>query len=167
MQTRVLRLGLLGITPLAAATALMGAALLASPTPQSKAAQFPISLFEQAKEEDFIDETACVACHAKAHENFQPSPHKSFSGNPKLARDKQGCQSCHGPGGPHVESLEKEGELYKHIISYSRVTASQASAACMRCHNDTMTLAHFRRTGHGRANVSCVDCHAIHQDGPT
>lgn len=163
MQPRILRLGFLGVAPVLALTGLVSATLLAG-IPQKKAAPFPLSLFEQAKPEDYIDEAACARCHKRAHANLEPSPHKSFVSDPNLPKDKQGCQSCHGPGGPHVEHRLDPEERYKYVISYSRVTPMEGAAACMRCHNDTMTMAHFKRTGHARANIGCVSCHAMHQD---
>lgn len=164
MQRRILRLGLLGVAPVLSLTGLLSATILAGPSPQKKAAPFPLSLFEQAKPEDYIDEAACARCHKKAHANLQPSPHRSFVSDTSLPIDKQGCQSCHGPGGPHVEHRLNPEDRYNYVISYTRVTPMQAAMACMRCHNDTMTLAHFKRTGHGRANVGCVSCHTMHQD---
>jgi predicted CXXCH cytochrome family protein len=144
-------------------TALIAFGALGSET-LKRPAPFPLNLFEQAKAEDYIDEAACARCHKQAHANLEPSPHRTFVADPSAPKDKQGCQSCHGPGGPHVEHRLDPEERYNYVISYSRVTPAQASMACMRCHDDTMTLAHFKRTGHGKANVSCIACHGIHQD---
>lgn len=163
MQRRIMRLGLLGVAPVLSLTGLLSAALLAGPAPQKKAAPFPLSLFEQATPEDYVDEAACGRCHRKAHANFETSPHRPFVSDPNLPPGKQGCQSCHGPGKIHVEHRDP-AERYQYVIAYTKMTPMQGAMACMRCHNDTMTLAHFKRTGHGRANVGCVDCHAIHQD---
>lgn len=126
---------------------------------------FPLSLFANATAEDYIDDADCAACHAEPHAAFQPSPHRPYVSNPNVPRDKQGCQSCHGPGGPHIAHLEEEGEIRKYIIDYDQVNARQGALACMRCHNDTMTQTHWQRTAHARNDVSCADCHSIHQDG--
>src|SRR4051812_48207793 len=76
--------------------------------PEKKPDSFPLSLFSQAKAEDYIDEAKCAKCHADAHASFQNSPHLQFVNNSSLPVDKRGCQSCHGPGGPHVAHLRDE-----------------------------------------------------------
>lgn len=161
--SRKLTIGFLFTCPIFSLSGLLALSAMSAQSPK-KTQPFPLNLFSQAKAEDYVDEAACTGCHETAHANFQLSPHKAYSGDAKLGNGMHGCQSCHGPGTPHIEHLEKEDERYQFVISYARATPMQASAACMRCHNDTMTMAHFRRTGHGRANVGCVSCHAIHQD---
>jgi predicted CXXCH cytochrome family protein len=172
-----LRLSLLSICPVAAFVGLIAVSGMQAPqtAPQTdphqpaaqtpaKTAAFPLSLFAQATKDDYIDEAACKECHEGPHAGFERSPHKPFVSSPKDALDKHGCQSCHGPGGPHVAHLEKPEEIYQYIISYTHIKPMEGSAVCMRCHDDTMTLAHWRRTGHAKANIGCVDCHEIHKD---
>ena len=129
-----------------------------------KSPRFPLSLFTQATKDDYVDEAACKECHAGPHASFDRSPHKPFVMGPKDVLDKHGCQSCHGPGGPHMAHLENPDEIYKYIVSYTHLKPMEGSTVCMRCHNDTMTMAHWRRTGHAQANVGCTDCHEIHKD---
>src|SRR5262249_54414647 len=64
---------------------------------------FVKSLFAQATADDYVNEQSCVRCHARSHASFDPSPHKGFVGNASLAKDRQGCQSCHGPCKQHVQ----------------------------------------------------------------
>lgn len=135
---------------------------LATPDAKKKPPEFPLSLFKQAKPEDYIDEGNCVECHKEAHASATNSPHAKFVNNPSNPLDRRGCQSCHGPGGPHIAHLKDEDDPYKYVISYTRSKPAESAAACLRCHDDTMTAAHWRRTGHARANVTCVACHQLH-----
>jgi predicted CXXCH cytochrome family protein len=162
-RLKMLRVGFLSLCPVLSLTGLL-AFSSQTPPPQKKLPAFPLSLFAQATPDDYIDEEACAQCHTGAHASFQPSPHNPYSRDPKAPKDKQGCQGCHGPGGIHLANLEKPEEIHKFVISYTKSTATQSSMACLRCHNDTMTMAHWVRTGHGHAEVSCAGCHGIHQD---
>ena len=126
---------------------------------------FVKSLFAQAKAEDYVDEQSCVRCHARSHASFDPSPHKGYVANPGLPKDRQGCQSCHGPGRPHVQHSKPGDEILKYVISYTKLPAKETTTACLRCHQDTLSELHWKRTGHARADVSCVDCHQMHYPG--
>ena len=135
-----------------------------APQPPKKTEAFPLSLFQAASADDFIDESACQGCHPTSHASFDGSPHKPYMMDVKAPADKRGCQGCHGPGGPHIANLEKAEDIHKFIISFTKTTAKESSTACMRCHNDTMTMAHWRRTAHSRADVRCVSCHYVHSN---
>jgi predicted CXXCH cytochrome family protein len=160
-RTRRWPLGLLSAGFIVSLTGLLTFAL-AIPEATKKPPSFPLNLFSEAKAEDYIDEEDCTACHADAHASFQRSPHALYVQNPRNALDKRGCQSCHGPGGPHVAHLKEEDDIYKYVISYTKAKPMESATACLRCHNDTLTMAHWRRTGHARANVTCTDCHQMH-----
>jgi len=121
--------------------------------PQGK---LPDSLFSQAKEEDFLGSAACETCHAEASLSFARSPHAAYSNNPKQSYDKQGCESCHGPGSFHLD------EDNPRNISFRTESAAETSATCLRCHESVMGKPHWAQTEHARADVSCVGCHRIH-----
>lgn len=159
---RLLVLCLIFIVPL---TGLL-AASIAGPDVRRKETKrepsFPQRLFDQAKAEDYLDENLCVECHGDSHKSWNRSPHALFVNDPHKPIDRRGCQSCHGPGGPHISHLKDEDHPYDYIISYTRVKPEEGAAACLRCHTDTLTTAHWRRTGHARAGVGCTACHQMH-----
>jgi predicted CXXCH cytochrome family protein len=132
------------------------------PPKPKKEPQFPVKLFTSATSDDYVDERACARCHREAAATFQQSPHAGYVSNPNLPIDRQGCQSCHGPGGPHVAHRDAADKPYDYIISYTHAKPMEIAQACLRCHNDTITEAHWRRSGHARANVTCTDCHQMH-----
>lgn len=134
----------------------------ALPDDKKKAPPFPQSLFAQATAEDYLDDELCAECHRSAHTSAGHSPHALYMMNPRNPVDKRGCQGCHGPGALHVAHLKDEDEPFKYVISYTKAKPAEASAACLRCHNDTLSAAHWKRTGHARANVACTACHQMH-----
>lgn len=136
----------------AASLSLIAGAMVQAKKPQS----LPTTLFSQAKHEDFLGDKKCAECHEDTAANFAKSGHAIFMHAPGLAVDKQGCEACHGPGATHIK---EEGA---QVISYTKISAKEVSDACLRCHTDLMKTAHWSRTAHARANVSCVSCHQIH-----
>ncbi|HLK60739.1 MAG TPA: cytochrome c3 family protein [Chthonomonadaceae bacterium] len=130
--------------------------------PKTKAPTFPLNLFAQATDDDFSNEKTCASCHRASVETFARSPHAAFMNDPHSPVDKQGCQACHGPGKPHVAHRKEDEGLYTYVISYNKAKPEEIAAACLRCHNDTLTMTHWKRTAHAHAGVSCTSCHQIH-----
>lgn len=123
-------------------------------TPKSKADK----LFARAKDEDFAGSTFCAECHEKKFNEFNQSAHSMFMTDSSLPANKRGCEGCHGPGKIH------QAEENAEVIGFRGMDAKEASAACLRCHEKTLTPSHWKRTEHARADVSCVSCHQIHPD---
>ncbi len=138
------------------------AASFAMPETKKKQPSFPQSLFAQAKPEDYIGDEMCAECHKSAHASAGNSPHALYVQNPKNPIDKRGCQACHGPGGLHIAHLKEEDKPFENVISYTKAKPEEIAAACLRCHNDTLTMAHWQKTGHARANIACTACHQLH-----
>ncbi len=116
------------------------------------------ALFARAKADDFLGSEACADCHTEKSKNFGRSPHAAFMSDPKLPLEKRGCEGCHGPGGIHRSEENPE------VISFTKMSPAESSAACLRCHADTMTTQHWSVTEHARAGLSCVSCHQIHPE---
>ena len=129
-----------------------------SGTVQSKGSSQAEKLFARAKPDDYMSEEGCAECHANTVKNFPASPHASLVSDPNLPLDKKGCQGCHGPG--HIHQDEKNPE----VISFTKMSPKESSAACLRCHEKTMSPAHWKRTEHAKADLACVSCHQIHTD---
>lgn len=115
-------------------------------------------LFARATPDDYMNEEACAECHSGIAKNFPASAHSKLTQDESLPLDKQGCQGCHGPG--RIHQAEENAE----VISYTKLSAAESSAACLRCHEKTMSPNHWKRSEHARADVGCVSCHQIHTD---
>ena len=115
-------------------------------------------LFARATPDDYMSQQGCAECHSKIVENFPASPHAALVADANLPLDKQGCQGCHGPGNIH------QAEENPEVISFTKMSPKESSAACLRCHEKTMAPSHWKRTEHARADLACVSCHKIHTD---
>src|SRR5689334_22368722 len=114
-RTASLRLILLTVVPLLLLAMLLLAAV-ATPGPQKKPPSFPLSLFAKAMPDDYIDERSCARCHRESAASMARSPHAGYVQNPHLSIDLQGCQSCHGPGRPHITHLALSSNPYAYVI---------------------------------------------------
>lgn len=128
---------------------------------QAKGKSQAEKLFARAKPDDYMSQQGCAECHASISANFPASPHAALVSDASLPLDKQGCQGCHGPGNIH------QAEEGAEVISFTKMTPKESSAACLRCHEKTMAPSHWKRTEHARADVACVSCHQIHTDTDT
>lgn len=136
---------------------LFGYSLVMADRPQTKLSQAD-KLFARAKDDDYTGSVACAECHEGKFNHFNESPHAMFMSDEKLPLSKRGCEGCHGPGKIHQSEDNPEN------ISFRKMSPKEASAACLRCHEKTMTTSHWKRTEHAQADVSCVSCHQIHTD---
>lgn len=117
-------------------------------------------IFGRAAKTDFRGDQWCAGCHAGVVKNFPASPHAAYSADPSLPLDKRGCEGCHGAG--NIHQATENGE----VIAFRNMTPKESSAACMRCHAQTLSENHWKNTEHARADLSCVSCHKIHPDSP-
>src|SRR5215469_15776773 len=84
--------------------ALIGLLLLTSSTPgraQEKAASPP----QETKPSEYAGSTVCQTCHEDIFNAFQKSPHQVVETDKKRGWSERACESCHGIGGKHAESV--------------------------------------------------------------
>ena len=108
---------------------------------------------------EYVGSETCKGCHEDYYKAFTRSVHgkKAIHGSPV---NREGCESCHGPGGQHAEKDEKKGT----ILAFGRKDdPRERSANCLTCHEETKTLAFWNMNRHNRSGVSCDACHSIHK----
>ena len=140
---------------------ILGVALLSfgfTGSAQSKGNSQADKLFARAKADDYMGSEGCADCHDGIAKNFPKSPHSPMVSDSKLPLDKRGCEGCHGPGNIHQADENAE------VISFRKMSPKESSAACLRCHAQTLSANHWQKTEHARADLSCVSCHQIHTD---
>ena len=113
-------------------------------------------IFARATEDDYMGSEACASCHEDVSKGFAVSPHAPLMAHAGLPLDKQGCEGCHGPG--RIHQAEENAE----VIAFRKMTPEESSAACMRCHGQTLSEVHWKVNEHKKAGLSCVSCHQIH-----
>ena len=90
--------------------------------------------------------------------NFKNSPHAALVADSHAPLGKHGCEACHGPGFIHRADNNAE------VISYTKMDPKESAAACLRCHEKTLSESHWKKTAHADAGLTCVSCHQIHTD---
>lgn len=115
-------------------------------------------IMARAKTGDFRGDQWCASCHPAIAKNFEGSGHAAYMHAEGVPLAKKGCEGCHGSGNIHMAT--ENGE----VIAFRKMTPKESAAACLRCHEPTLSEAHWKRTAHAQADLSCVSCHKIHPD---
>jgi DmsE family decaheme c-type cytochrome len=112
---------------------------------------------------EFVGSEVCKDCHEAQYNKFMKSIHgkKAIPGAP-INRD--GCESCHGPGAQHVE---KGGGRGVAIFVFSKKENSTArDSKCLACHENMRGVENWNLSKHKSFLVTCDNCHSIHSAVP-
>ena len=123
----------------------------------------PISQETVIGDSGFVGSETCKDCHEPYYNRFMKSIHgkKAIPGTP-INRD--GCESCHGPGAQHVE---KGGGRGVAIFAFSnKVSPTERSAKCLACHENMRGVENWNLSKHKSFLVTCDNCHSIHSAVP-
>jgi DmsE family decaheme c-type cytochrome len=116
------------------------------------------------KEPTFLGSEVCKACHASQFEKFsQTMMGKIFLFNARTLREKQACESCHGPGSNHVAAGGGRG--VGGMINFrkdSGETAKVQNGACLQCHEKGIQT-YWEASPHASRGLACVNCHTVMQ----
>ena len=105
----------------------------------------------------YVGSEECAVCHEAVFEYFRKTVH--FKIRPfEVSGQRRGCESCHGPGSGHVS---ERGNVEK-IFSFGKLTPSQSSAICLKCHRQE-PLIDWHSNLHAASDVGCSDCHKSHK----
>lgn len=109
------------------------------------------------------DGQQCLACH-KAQAGIMETKHgvKGDPGSP--VGSGQACSACHGVNQNHISNPAEN----PHPVRFGKgkAQADQQTRACMSCHAGNRHLAFWESGRHGRNDVRCNDCHAVHAKPP-
>jgi len=108
---------------------------------------------------EYVGTDTCKGCHKDYYDSYAKSIHakKAIPGSPA---NREGCESCHGPGGVHAD---KGGGKGVAIFAYSKkMSPMERSAKCLGCHRDSRHLVNWDVSRHKTADVSCDNCHSVH-----
>jgi DmsE family decaheme c-type cytochrome len=149
---------ILWVVTLAGVRAEMPAQAASSPPPKAaaapapKAAQAPQAAQPAAA---LVGEDTCLACHSEKKQGYEGSAH-SVKADARTPAAKQSCESCHGPGGKHVEDPAKFP-----LIRFSKEKPDTVNGVCATCHNKG-EHALWDGSQHERRGLSCITCHSVH-----
>ena len=117
---------------------------------------------KQAAALTYVGSETCQACHEDIFKAHQKSPHVAVESRKKLGFEGKSCESCHGPGSKHAESVAPED-----IRNPAKLPPAETDKICLNCHLNQPTHAGRIQNSHAKNQVSCVSCHAVHQKGPS
>ncbi len=121
-------------------------------------------------EAEFVGTENCLAkCHShdKIYKDFELSVHgEQIDVNTGLPLVN--CESCHGAGSKVIEHA-REGMTCNTmaLMPIAEFPAQAQALVCLKCHSaaSTPNLMHWSASPHANNDVSCFDCHELHQ-GP-
>jgi DmsE family decaheme c-type cytochrome len=105
----------------------------------------------------YVGADTCLGCHADQTKGYADSMH-GRAAHPRAPAAGRGCESCHGPGGKHIEDPTVPGSIRRFNQS---TPPKEASEACLTCHSRG-AHAVWEGSVHDSRNLSCTTCHSIH-----
>jgi len=109
----------------------------------------------------FVGSTTCQGCHEDIFNAFQKNPHQVVETDKKRGFENNSCESCHGAGSKHAESMTAAD-----IVNPSKQKPAATDKICLTCHLNQPTHVGRINSSHAKNQVSCTSCHAIHKNGP-
>ena len=112
----------------------------------------------------YVGSQACVKCHRDQFGSFSQTLHgEIFLKHPRDAQEKEGCESCHGPGSKHVQTKEADSGAEGDIISFSKDAprpVAERNAICLTCH-ERGDRTYWDGSTHDTRGLACTSCHQI------
>ena len=109
----------------------------------------------------YVGSTTCQGCHEDIYNAFQKNPHEVIETDKKRGFENNACESCHGPGSKHAESMNAAD-----IRQPAKMEPVKADQICLKCHLNQPTNFGRITSSHVKNQVPCVTCHGIHKNGP-
>jgi DmsE family decaheme c-type cytochrome len=116
---------------------------------------------EAPKPAEYVGSDTCQGCHEDIFNAFQKNPHHPVETDKKRGFETKACESCHGPGSKHAESVSAAD-----IRNPAKIRPAEADKVCLTCHLNQPTHVGRITSSHAKNQVACVSCHSIHKNGP-
>ena len=115
-----------------------------------------------APPESYIGVQLCRACHPAIAATFaQTKMGRLFLNNPRNAKERHACETCHGPGREHMQAGGGRGK--GGMITFARndpTPIAVRNAICLDCHAQGERL-FWPGSAHARSDVACTSCHRV------
>jgi DmsE family decaheme c-type cytochrome len=113
------------------------------------------------KPAEYIGSEMCAACHEDISKAFGKNPHHAVESDKHRGFETKACESCHGPGSKHAESMNAAD-----IRNPAKLKPAEADKICLTCHLNQPTNVGRINSSHAKNQVACITCHSIHKNGP-
>ncbi len=107
----------------------------------------------------YVGSQVCLNCHRSQYGNFEQTLHgQIFLHHPRDAQEKEGCESCHGPGSKHAMTKDSDD-----IITFgkdSSLSVADRNAICLSCH-ERGDRTYWDGSTHQTRDLACTNCHRV------
>src|SRR5574337_509766 len=108
----------------------------------------------------YVGKEACLGCHEEVGQRFlKTRMGRIMSVNPRDPHEARVCESCHGPGGPHVDAGGGATET-PITCREGGAPVEVQNAACVKCH-EKGEHTFWKGSAHELRGVACVSCHKV------
>ena len=106
----------------------------------------------------------CLGCHNSSPVNNILHAAHWVKGDSRTPAAQHECESCHGPSRAHVEGFDNGGFVEPAVVFKGPHISpiELRNGTCLGCHQDA-TRMNWQGSAHQRNDLSCVNCHTIHQ----
>jgi DmsE family decaheme c-type cytochrome len=111
----------------------------------------------QTTPKGFAGTAQCGTCHDEISKAFDKNPHHVVDTDKHLGHAGFACETCHGPGAKHADSLSAAD-----IRNPAKLSPDEQNKLCLTCHRNESTPVGRIAGGHPEGGPGCVGCHSIH-----
>ena len=112
----------------------------------------------------YVGNQVCLKCHRSQYGSFEQTLHgQIFLHHPRDNQEKEGCESCHGPGSKHAKTKAEDSGAPGDIISFSKDSprpVAERNAICLSCHERGQRT-YWDGSVHQTRDLACTNCHQI------
>jgi len=109
----------------------------------------------------YVGTEVCAMCHEDTAKAFATSPHEAVNRSDRHGFEGKACESCHGPGSKHVQTLSAAD-----IRNPAKIAPAEVDRICLTCHRNQPSAAGRIEASHAQNSIPCISCHSIHGPQP-
>jgi len=116
-------------------------------------------LLAQAAPGAAVGTKVCLGCHNNAPVNLIMHRPHGQTADSRTPFAKDGCETCHGPGGEHAKNPSVAVPI--NFGPKSATPAAKQNEVCLTCHQGGLRI-NWQASPHATADRTCNGCHDVH-----